>query len=203
MSKRGRLNVASLFLTVGVAFAPSFAKASSIILDGDFLNPIGTGNRSYPVVRLDERRGHKTSGPGRYSWQLRKHACWFRDEASWPASLTFTVQKPLGGPWNDILTTIAVLSSPNFSKEQFTFGIPQSAGTLSELAFSNSYDAQFPHNPPGTVIDIADVSINSTVPEPSTWAMMLLGLAGFSFIGYGRRPRPMPLKHLAEEASRN
>jgi hypothetical protein len=208
MSKRGLLNVASLLLTVGVAFAPSFASASSIILDGDFLDPIGTGNNLTPwsdwtdagITRHPAPTGiagnyasmpvgadlfQRFAGPETGTYVLTFDV---RDEASWSASLTFTVQKPYGGPWNEILTTITIPSSLSFTKEQFTFDITQPAGTLSELAFSNSYDAQFPHNPPGTVIDIAEVSINS-VPEPSTWAMMLLGLAGLSFIGYPRRKK--------------
>jgi hypothetical protein len=30
------------------------------------------------------------------------------------------------------------------------------------------------------------------VPEPSTWAMMLLGFAGLGFVGYRRTPRAKP-----------
>lgn len=40
----------------------------------------------------------------------------------------------------------------------------------------------------GSVL-ITAVSANATVPEPSTWAMMLLGFAGLGFFGY-RRARP-------------
>jgi hypothetical protein len=32
-----------------------------------------------------------------------------------------------------------------------------------------------------------DYSINSAVPEPSTWAMMILGFAGVGFLAYRRR----------------
>ncbi len=31
------------------------------------------------------------------------------------------------------------------------------------------------------------ISPELTVPEPSTWAMMLLGFAGLGFVGYRRR----------------
>jgi hypothetical protein len=30
----------------------------------------------------------------------------------------------------------------------------------------------------------SNVNLSSTIPEPRTWAMMLLGLAGFGFAGY-------------------
>jgi unsaturated chondroitin disaccharide hydrolase len=33
-------------------------------------------------------------------------------------------------------------------------------------------------------------AVTSGVPEPSTWAMLLLGFAGLGFAGYRRRPRP-------------
>jgi hypothetical protein len=35
-----------------------------------------------------------------------------------------------------------------------------------------------------------DVVINPGVPEPSTWAMMLLGFAGIGFIAYRRKSKP-------------
>jgi len=44
-------------------------------------------------------------------------------------------------------------------------------------------------NPAFTYLD--DVSLNvAAVPEPSTWAMMLLGFAGLGFMAYRRKSRP-------------
>ena len=37
-----------------------------------------------------------------------------------------------------------------------------------------------------TFTAVFDASTVSTVPEPSTWAMMLLGFAGLGFAGYRR-----------------
>jgi PEP-CTERM motif len=34
------------------------------------------------------------------------------------------------------------------------------------------------------------VSGVSAIPEPSTWAMMLLGFAGLGFMAYRRKPKP-------------
>ncbi len=34
---------------------------------------------------------------------------------------------------------------------------------------------------------ISDVSLTSSVPEPSTWAMMLVGFGGLGFAAYRRR----------------
>ena len=33
-------------------------------------------------------------------------------------------------------------------------------------------------------LEVAGVSVSSTVPEPSTWAMMLLGFAGLGYAAY-------------------
>jgi hypothetical protein len=43
-------------------------------------------------------------------------------------------------------------------------------------------------DPSEWVVD--DVSVTgSTVPEPATWAMMLIGFAGLGFLGYRRNPK--------------
>jgi PEP-CTERM motif len=43
-------------------------------------------------------------------------------------------------------------------------------------------------DPSEWVVD--DVSVTgSTVPEPATWAMMLIGFAGLGFVGYRRQPK--------------
>jgi PEP-CTERM motif len=33
------------------------------------------------------------------------------------------------------------------------------------------------------------LAVNSAIPEPSTWAMMLLGFAGLGFAGYRQRQK--------------
>ncbi len=37
------------------------------------------------------------------------------------------------------------------------------------------------------ILDNLDVTISSAVPEPSTWAMLILGFAGVGFLAYRRR----------------
>jgi hypothetical protein len=39
-------------------------------------------------------------------------------------------------------------------------------------------------------ISVRQVSQTSTVPEPSTWAMMLIGFVGLSFMAYRRKSKP-------------
>jgi PEP-CTERM motif len=38
-----------------------------------------------------------------------------------------------------------------------------------------------------------NIGVPSPVPEPSTWAMMLLGFAGLGYAGYLRSQRPVSI----------
>jgi hypothetical protein len=38
----------------------------------------------------------------------------------------------------------------------------------------------------GNILD--NVTLTTAVPEPSTWAMMILGFAGLGFLAYRRKP---------------
>jgi hypothetical protein len=44
----------------------------------------------------------------------------------------------------------------------------------------------------GPFIQFDNIGINnvSAVPEPSTWAMMILGFAGIGFMSYRRKSKP-------------
>ena len=58
----------------------------------------------------------------------------------------------------------------------------------------------------GIVDDVRQVRIDgiesiAAVPEPSTWAMMILGFAGVGFISYRRKSR-RALKHVLAQALR-
>jgi hypothetical protein len=41
-----------------------------------------------------------------------------------------------------------------------------------------------------TSVGLIDVQFAPPVPEPSTWAMMMLGFAGLAFISYRRKTKP-------------
>lgn len=60
------------------------------------------------------------------------------------------------------------------------------AGLEAGLAYVNIHDATFPAG------EIRGQLIAS-VPEPSTWAMMILGFAGVGFIVYRRKSKPAPV----------
>jgi hypothetical protein len=40
------------------------------------------------------------------------------------------------------------------------------------------------------ILDVTTATVAPAVPEPSTWAMMLLGFAGIGFMAYRRKLKP-------------
>ena len=61
--------------------------------------------------------------------------------------------------------------------------------TFEVTASQNNAVAAFAASDEPAFLDLDDVSVTpltTAVPEPSTWAMMLLGFAGVSFMGYRR-----------------
>jgi hypothetical protein len=93
--------------------------------------------------------------------------------------------------------TIPVDPTPNdviFSLAGLTITLNQQIPDLSESAgiTTNAIALDFNKFPFGTnvvngSVDVAQSFASITVPEPSTWAMMLLGFAGLAFVGYRSR----------------
>jgi PEP-CTERM motif len=72
-----------------------------------------------------------------------------------------------------------------------TFTAPSNATRL----YLGVIDAYFFGNTTGYYNDnkgsfTVDVNLNSAVPEPSTWAMLILGFAGLGFMAYRRKSKP-------------
>jgi hypothetical protein len=47
----------------------------------------------------------------------------------------------------------------------------------------------------GFTYELVDPPLSATVPEPSTWAMMLVGFAGLTWVGYRARGSPRLSRH--------
>jgi PEP-CTERM motif len=76
-----------------------------------------------------------------------------------------------------------------------TFSITSFAEILPKVPGFN-FEVYFPNDPPGSDGVIPNWTITavppvSAVPEPSTWAMMLLGFAGIGFMAYRRNAKPL------------
>jgi hypothetical protein len=48
-----------------------------------------------------------------------------------------------------------------------------------------------PNNGYAADVVVDNFSISTTVPGPSTWAMMILGFAGIGFMAYRRKAKPV------------
>lgn len=245
MKTRTLLNGARFLLAIGgLTAAPSFANATSIILDGDFLDFIGTGSNLTPWSDWTNAGITRHPAPngiqGNYA-SMPTGADLFQGFSALPdggyvlsflvrnpspnsAQLVFGVQQGGGIPASVVYADglqeeITLPASSRFSSETLTFYVTTAVTfSVNELTFSNSYDAPVGPwvnsiNRAGTVVDIADVTLcslasypcalthygspapvtSSAIPEPSTWAMMLLGFVGLSFLGYRRRAGVGPL----------
>jgi|SRR5579871_830486 len=89
-----------------------------------------------------------------------------------------------GGPAfsysDDFLSDYANYIGPGQTSSLFFFGAPPASDLVLELT-----------NTDGQTFSL-DVGAASTAPEPSTWAMMLIGFAGLGFFGYRRARATIP-----------
>ncbi|HSR01114.1 MAG TPA: PEPxxWA-CTERM sorting domain-containing protein, partial [Sphingomicrobium sp.] len=67
---------------------------------------------------------------------------------------------------------------PNFSGDAITFGVLSTTNNSFGTSQSQVYDN----------LDV-NVTFSPAVPEPSTWAMMILGFAGLGFMSYRRKAK--------------
>jgi PEP-CTERM motif len=87
------------------------------------------------------------------------------------------------GSWSAVLTPT---TNEAYTPETFTF--TTSGGRL-DFASSNSTNANI-----GNLLDdVTLATVSATVPEPSTWAMMVLGFLGLGFAGYRKTKTRLPL----------
>ena len=93
-------------------------------------------------------------------------------------NLTFVGITPRGGIVSD---TINVLGS-SYSPINYSFG----------TTFSDVVSVFWVQD---RVVQIDSIRVAAAVPEPSTWAMMVLGFGGVGFIAYRRKLRQHQWRH--------
>jgi PEP-CTERM motif len=88
---------------------------------------------------------------------------------------------------NEDITKVAVdpSSSPDFLPA--TFGSHTGLTLVSPIEFTVDVTGDNPAFLDTLVIDVTTAGSGPSVPEPSTWALMLLGFAGLGFAGWRRR----------------
>ena len=91
--------------------------------------------------------------------------------------LDASVQSLSGGTFS---YTATINSNHNLNYEFHSFDFTTATGGSFNLIFSSDIAGAY-----GPVI--GDVTVSSAVPEPSTWAMMVIGFLGVGFIAYRRK----------------
>jgi len=87
----------------------------------------------------------------------------------------------------DLANTIYT-NDPNAPKNLTSLTTPFSYTLNSQYSYENS--SLFQYGSDSLMLLSTTVTLAGAVPEPSTWAMMLLGFAGIGFIGYRRKSKP-------------
>jgi hypothetical protein len=86
---------------------------------------------------------------------------------------------PAGYDVNGVLTQLSLNLAP---------GVGSSGTATLSLNAGDSYG--FYVYSPDSILGRGDIAVTSAVPEPSTWAMLLLGFAGIGFMAYRRKSKP-------------
>ena len=217
MIKTGKSSLAVAFAITGVLCATSQSRASSAIADGTFLQPLGSiwhdftgvgitghpaptgipGNYESMPKGADLYQYFGGPTPGTYSLSF-----YVQNPSPWPVELAVALQNPGGGippAWLELAQVIQIPTSTSFTQIQFPVNVFQSTGTETEITFSNSFDN--PHsagpgfywpgensiNPPGSVIDVADVLLTpGALGTPGPVPGLLPPSSGISaFLGSG------------------
>jgi PEP-CTERM motif len=82
------------------------------------------------------------------------------------------------------VTLIDINPVPNQPYAEYTFGVTATGHDTFTVSFRNdpAFDA------------LDSFSVASAVPEPSTWAMMILGFMGVGFMAYRRKQNRSALR---------
>ncbi|MDN3275914.1 DUF642 domain-containing protein [Frankia sp. RB7] len=101
---------------------------------------------------------------------------------------------PDGSPTEKSVNVSLTPTTSNDIANPYTFTVPSTSHTLNytfySIAFSTLGGAEtlsFASNDSGAYGGVIGGVTISAVPEPSTWAMMMLGFAGLGFMAYRRR----------------
>jgi len=86
-----------------------------------------------------------------------------------------------GGTVSTVLTT-----TPGGADQFTTYTLPSNFVDLLSVEFVTANPYAYPENE----FAIDNIEVTSAVPEPSTWAMLLLGFAGIGFMAYRRKSKP-------------
>jgi hypothetical protein len=187
-----QMNIKSIALASAAAIAFAFsgsAKADLIVNGGfetgDFTGWTISGGYPHSIVTNPVNSGTYAAQITGYSYSPDYTSQTVTDTLGQTYVLTFsflqTNYTPNGftADWNSTPVYSETNTTSNTGYKTLSFDV---VGTGSDTITFIAYN-----NPQFTYLD--DVSLNpvAAVPEPSTWAMLLLGFAGIGFMAYRRR----------------
>ena len=129
------------------------------------------------------RLGSRRSNAALRSWSIE----WFCLTA-WTSPRSKLVDSHGGLSWaiQTAIDTWLTGGSDLGNYVEWTIGTLLMRYVRASLLMTFDFKAANPSNP-GNVCYLSDFTLTVAVPEPSTWAMMILGFAGIGFLAYRRR----------------
>jgi hypothetical protein len=173
-----------------LALASLPASATTFVYTG---NADANGAFNTAIVDIN-CAGPCSAGTYNYSSDINFFSLTFNSAANTPE---FTLSSNEAGVSTVGYSVYLVLSGPQTVSTWFLLLDGQNTPSIQKAMDSFSYDTV--DSIDGTVVQGADVMVISgnpgtwqvaSVPEPSTWAMMILGFAGIGFMAYRRKSKP-------------
>jgi hypothetical protein len=100
-------------------------------------------------------------------------------------AFTFNVQQPTNPPGDTVLLVNSLLA--NLGPFTFSDGVTVNGFQFVEVGDGTYLNGAWNNPEGGTSHLILEATFASAVPEPTTWAMMVLGFAGVGFMAYRKR----------------
>jgi hypothetical protein len=162
-------------------FANWNVTAGTVDLIGTGFFDFYPGNGNYvdldgSTTQLGTLTSNPTFGPGTYTLSFSLGA--YTYQGQYPLEQTLVSI----GNWSTVITPVVDSSfTPGAPLQNYSFVVTTNGGSL-------VFEALNPQSPGqgtnvGNILDNVQVS---AVPEPATWAMMLIGFAGIGFAAYRR-----------------
>ena len=180
-----RIRLKSLGIFVGLALLASTSRASAEVVYAPFIEPGGVTT----VGTYEGIVSVTVSGAGQALGNTFSDAFYLLPTAGFPPTHTVTWNLGFGAPFQDAANFI-VGGLPAFNPTNiYSFNLITGFAVPTQLHFG-VIDEIYTDNAGAYTIVITQLA--SAVPEPSTWAMMILGFAGIGFMAYRRKSKRAP-----------
>lgn len=177
----------------------SLASEQSFVAATGASNPITFAGGSYPAdvgVSINNPYGSSTisnTGTGSCGFALcggdTDGNGWF--VYLYGGGVTFTLTTPIdffGAYFAGLQVGDTIDWTDSSGAQSVTIPVDYSSGGMAFAGFTDFGQSitSVTINSPGDIISVDDVLYSSAIPEPTTWAMMLIGFVGLGFAGYRR-----------------